>query len=73
MGFLTLTRREGEEIRLTIDPGVDTAKLLEQLLRDGITVHVGEITGKSVRLSIEAPLQVCILRDELEAAKGEGQ
>jgi len=26
MGFLTLSRREGEMIRLTIDPGVDTEK-----------------------------------------------
>lgn len=43
MGYLTVTRREGEMIRLTIDPGIDTEKLLKQLLRDGITVHVGAI------------------------------
>lgn len=29
MGFLTVTRREGEMIRLTIDPGVDPEKLLK--------------------------------------------
>ena len=40
MGFLTVTRREGESIRLTIDPGVDTDKLLTLLLRDGITIHM---------------------------------
>lgn len=66
MGYLTVTRREGEMIRLTIDPGVDTKKLLQQLLRDGITVHVGAFQGQSqVRISIEAPKQLLILRDEL--------
>jgi sRNA-binding carbon storage regulator CsrA len=66
MGYLTVTRREGEMIRLTIDPGVDTEKLFKQLLRDGITVHVGAIQGHSqVRISIDAPKQLLILRDEL--------
>lgn len=66
MGYLTVTRREGEMIRLTIDPGVDTEKLIKQLLRDGITVHVGAIQGHShVRISIDAPKQLLILRDEL--------
>lgn len=69
MGFLTVTRREGEVIRLTIDPGVDTKKLLQQLLRDGITVHVGaaECLGR-VRIGIEAPRQITILREELSDA-----
>ncbi|HCF3017766.1 TPA: carbon storage regulator [Pseudomonas aeruginosa] len=66
MGFLTLSRREGEMIRLTIDPGVDTEKLLKQLLRDGITVHIGAIKRHGrARISIEAPKQMAILRDEL--------
>lgn len=66
MGYLTVTRREGEIIRLTIDPGVDTEKLLKELLPDGITVHVGAFQGHSqVRISIEAPKQMLILRDEL--------
>ncbi len=66
MGYLTVSRREGEKIRLTIDPGVDTEKLLKELLRDGITVHVGAFHGQGqVRISIEAPKQVLIMRDEL--------
>lgn len=66
MGYLTVTRREGEMIRLTIDPGVATEKLLKELLRDGITVHVGVFQGQSqVRISIEAPKQILIMRDEL--------
>ena len=66
MGYLTVTRRAGEMIRLTIDPGVDTEKLLKELLRDGITMHIGEIQGQSqVRIGIEAPKQILILHDEL--------
>ena len=55
MGFLTVTRREGESIRLTIDPGVDTEKLLALLLRDGITIHMhrGQRDGH-IRVGIEA-------------------
>lgn len=67
MGFLTVTRREGEQIRLTIDPGVDTERLLQQLLREGITVHIGELSGRQVKVAIEAPKEVLILRDELVA------
>ena len=66
MGYLTVTRREGGMIRLTIDPGVDTKKLFKELLRDGITVHIGELQGQSqVRIGVEAPKQILILRDEL--------
>ncbi|MBB2495957.1 carbon storage regulator [Aquipseudomonas ullengensis] len=65
MGFLSLTRHEGEEIRLTIDPGVDAEVLLRNLLRDGITIHVTEIQRGRVCVSIEAPPQVMILRTEL--------
>lgn len=66
MGFLTVTRREGEMIRLTIDPGIDPEKLLQQLLRDGITIHVGFTECHSrARISIEAPRQITILREEL--------
>lgn len=66
MGFLTVTRREGEQIRLTIDPGVDAARLLRQLLRDGITVHIGALSRSQVKVSVEAPVQMQILRTELE-------
>lgn len=69
MGYLTVTRREGETIRLTIDPCVDTEKLFKQLLRDGITVHVGAFQGQSqLSIGIEAPKQVLILRDDLIGA-----
>lgn len=65
MGFLTVTRREGEQIRLMIDPGIDTEQLLRHLLRDGITVHIGAMSRGQVRVSIEAPKEVLLLRNEL--------
>lgn len=66
MGFLTVTRREGEEIRLTIDPGIDTDKLLRELLRDGITLHLGSTERHGqIRIGIEAPRQIRIMREEL--------
>lgn len=67
MGYLCLSRHEGELIRITIDPGVDTEKLLRHLLRDGITIGVARAQAQQVRLAIEAPLQMRILRDELTA------
>ncbi len=65
MGYLSLTRQEGDLVHLTIDPAVNTEALLRHLLRDGITVHVGEIQNGRVRVSIDAPKQVLILRGEL--------
>lgn len=65
MGYLALTRREGQHIRLTIDPGVDTEKLLKHLLRDGITITLGAIDRGKVTVAIDAPKEIMILRDEL--------
>ena len=65
MGFLVLSRKEGEEIRLSIQPGVDTEKLLNQLLTDGITIRVSDLTSNQVRIGIEAPREVLVLRSEL--------
>ncbi len=65
MGYLALTRTEGQQIRLTIDPGVDTEKLLQHLLRDGITITIGAIDKRKVKVAIEAPKEVLILREEI--------
>lgn len=49
--MLVLSRRESERIRLG----------------DSITVTVVRLAGDRVRLGIEAPSDVLVLRDELEA------
>ncbi|MBV2132020.1 carbon storage regulator [Pseudomonas sp. MAP12] len=65
MGYLVLARHQGDQIRLTIDPGVDTEKLLKNLLRDGITLHIAEVESSRVRIAVEAPREVLVLREEL--------
>lgn len=40
MGYLALTRHEGEQILITMDSGVDTKNLLRHLLCEGITIDV---------------------------------
>lgn len=55
-GPLALGRRSGEKICLTIDPGVDTEKLLKHLL------NVGKVEGGRVSIGIEAPHEVLFLR-----------
>ena len=65
MGYLTVSRSEGELIKLSIKPGVDTDALLQHLLRDSITIHVGELGRNKIRLGIDAPTEILVLRDEL--------
>lgn len=60
MGYLVLSRKEGEQIRLTIDPGVDAEELLRHLLINGITIGINELSGRQARISIVAPAEVVI-------------
>lgn len=66
MSYLVLTRRQGEQITLRVQPGTDAENLLAELLLDGITVTVKEIKGSKAQIAIEAPLDLQILRSELE-------
>ncbi|MDO9625523.1 MAG: carbon storage regulator [Pseudomonas sp.] len=65
MSHLMLTRRAGQSIVLTLAPGADLEKALHQFLRDGITVEIRQIESGSVRVSIDAPRTIQILRNEL--------
>lgn len=68
MSYLVLTRREGEKITLRVQPGTDAEDLLAELLLDGITITVKEIKGSKAQIAVEAPLDLQILRSELEDA-----
>lgn len=68
MSYLVLTRREGEKITLRVQPGTDPDDLLAQLLLDGITVTLKGIEAGRAQIAIEAPLDMHILRAELEEA-----
>ncbi|WP_348658219.1 carbon storage regulator [uncultured Stutzerimonas sp.] len=68
MGYLVLTRREGEQVTLRVQPGTDPDDLFAQLLLDGITLTIKGIEGGRAQIAIEAPLDLQILRSELEEA-----
>lgn len=65
MSHLMLTRRVGQSIVLTVAPGADPEQALHQLLRDGIAVEINRVEHGNVRVSIDAPRTIQILRDEL--------
>lgn len=66
MGYLVLTRREGEQVTLRVQPGTDPDDLLAQLLLDGITLTIKGIESGRAQIAIEAPQDLQILRAELE-------
>ena len=64
MGYLVLSRKEGELIHLRIAPDADPAAVLEQL-KAGIFIDVSQIKGNQIRLGIGAPDSVIVQRGEL--------
>ncbi|MAL02676.1 MAG: carbon storage regulator [Arenimonas sp.] len=65
MGRLVLSRRAGEQIRLTLKPGASIDDFLDELEQVGIWITVVQTDGGRARLAIEAPEQLLVLRDEL--------
>lgn len=55
--MLVLKRTQGQGVQMTIDVGGDT-----------IRVHVLEVQGGHVKLGIEAPRRVVVIRSELTEA-----
>lgn len=66
MSSVEISRLEGEKITLRVQPGTNAEDLLAELLLGGITVTVKEIKGGKAEIAIEAPLDLQILRSELE-------
>lgn len=60
---LTLNRRVGEELLLTIDPDMDPAELA-QLLRLGVRLRFTNVENGRVRVRIFAPRAVKVTRPE---------
>ncbi len=65
MGRLVLSRRAGEQIRLTLKPGASIDDFLDELEQVGIWITVVQTDRGRARLAIEAPEQLLVLRDEL--------
>lgn len=64
---LVLGRRIGEKLVLTIDPDTDPQQVLHALIDEGIEISVADYDTKrkQVRLSVRAPREVLVLREEL--------
>ena len=55
MGFLILSRREGEGITLSLKADYPAEELIRQLREGGIRILVTDIIGNQARVGIEAP------------------
>lgn len=64
MGYLVLTRVEGEEIVLRLSSTADPQEVLEQL-KEGVSVNIAKIGRGQVKIGIKAPPGIEILRNEL--------
>lgn len=64
-GRLVLSRKEGESIHISVAPGTDAEQLLQDLQVAGITFHIGVVNGGQVKVAIETPKVLQILRGEL--------
>lgn len=65
MAYLVLTRQRGERLQLSIREGADDAELLEQLRSGGMYIDVLEIRERNVRIGLDAPKDILILREEV--------
>lgn len=65
MAYLCLTRHQGERIHLSIREGADETELLEQLRSGGIYIDVLELNERKVRIGLDAPKDILILREEV--------
>ncbi|TDL96979.1 carbon storage regulator [Stutzerimonas stutzeri ATCC 17588 = LMG 11199] len=54
------------KITLRVQLGTNAEELLEQLLLDGVTIMLKDIDGSRVKIAIEAPADLQILRSEME-------
>ncbi len=63
MGRLVLARKEGESLILTIKP--EHVAELGDLIRDGITITITELHKNQIKVAVDAPDCVRIMRDEV--------
>lgn len=64
---LILGRKAGQKLIITIAPDADPQELLRTLQADGIEITVKDISdhGTQVRLMVDAPRELLVLREEL--------
>ena len=65
--MLVLTRRPGESLLIFPAKDIDKNMTVAELFRDGpITVSIQDIKENQVKVGVEAPRTLAVLRDELE-------
>jgi len=65
--MLVLTRRTGESIHIYPSDKIRPDMTVAELFRDGpFEIHIRKINPGQVRISIKAPHELTILRNELE-------
>ncbi len=65
--MLVLTRRAGESIQIYPSENINPDMTVAELFRDGpFEFHIRKINPGQVRISIQAPRELTILRNELE-------
>ncbi|THG87082.1 carbon storage regulator [Pseudomonas sp. A-1] len=64
---LILSRKAGQKLVITLDPAADPQEFLRALQADGIEITIKEISGRGaqVRLMVDAPRELLVLREEL--------
>ena len=64
---LILGRKAGQKLIISIAPDADPQELLRALQTDGIEITVKDISdhGTYVRLMVDAPQELLVLREEL--------
>ena len=64
--MLTLTRKEGESLYLTLAEGVDPKTPVGEILGSGgIVFRIFRVRTNSATVGVEAPDEVMVLREEL--------
>lgn len=64
---LILSRKAGQKLVIILDPAADPQEFLRALQANGIEITVKEIGGRGaqVRLMVDAPRELLVLREEL--------
>ena len=64
--MLTFTRRPGESFLLFPSPDLDPDMTVAELFARGpIQIEIAELHGRQVRLRVDAPREIAILRSEI--------
>ncbi len=62
---LVLTRRPGESFHLFLSSDADLDEVARKLASTGIEVRINSLNGLQIKIGIDAPESIVVLREEL--------